>query len=231
MHPQVLEDATKQLGVFRDRMVSLIPFQMTHDECLDLISPPSHHHILRTAAEVAEMSSGQDWLSLVTPLDYTAQLQMRTHGEHVPPLRPRHPRWHPDKPGGTKVLDWLNKRLELGARFGLAQRLLVELNNKCENGAQLRAMMPAVMHLVTNSVANNFDRTNAWAEKHAVFKPQKHMPYISVDARAAVRDAGALITGCVLIGPDAKPEVPDGVLIDCWDLGAFTFEGSYVRRM
>jgi hypothetical protein len=129
------------------------------------------------------------------------------------------------------VIAWLEKRLELGERFGMAHRLLVELDNKCDSGAQLRAMMPAVMHLVTNRVANAFDRTNAWAEKHAVFKPQKHMPHISVEARTAVRDAGALITSCVLIGPDAKPEVPNGVIIDCWDLGAFTFEGRFVRRI
>ncbi len=236
MHDEVLEIMTTKLMTFRDRMVRLIPFQMTHQDCLDLIAPSNIHTILREAAQVAEdVSAYENWISLSVPgeidgeKDVGCQLMMRTHGDVEPPLRPRFPRWQTGAKSGIMVREWLTKRLELGRKFGLACRMLTALNSDCDNGHQLRYMLPAVMHLVQGS---SNERVVKWAQKHAAYKPCKHVPHLDLIDRRAVQDVGALITSCVLIGEDIEATLtPDaGVTIDCWALSTFMHNGHFVPR-
>lgn len=55
MHDDVLVAMSKNLEHLRDRALTLNTFDMTHDECLQLVAPPQHYELLRSAAEVANV--------------------------------------------------------------------------------------------------------------------------------------------------------------------------------
>ena len=74
-------------------------------------------------------------------------LYMRTHSGKSPPLRPQNVMWQPSKDGAVKVIHWLHKRLEIGKRFGIAEKVLRMLSDVCDSGAQVRYLWPVVMHL------------------------------------------------------------------------------------
>ncbi len=238
MHDDVYHAMVTNLDVLRDRMLTLIPFDMTHRECLELIAPPEHLDILTGAAKYADIHAAEEWVAVYTPAVVDGEkrvrvrFQMRTHAEKEPPLRPRHPEWQPGRGGHAKAIAWVDARLRLGRRFGLAHRVLYELREACDTGAQLRYVWPACMHLLkpAREDAQADLRVETWAKKHAEFKPQRHTPSLSLAMRDAVREAGALITSAVLMGEDVQPAPLGEVLIGLGSMPTFEHDSKQVLR-
>jgi hypothetical protein len=207
---------------------------MTHRECLELVAPSDHVNTLIDAAKYASVASSEEWMQVMIPATLDDEyhpgvyLQMRTHAQKEPPLRPRLPMWQPGQPAGDKVIQWTAARLVLGRRFGLAKHVLHELNDMCENGAQMRFIWPVCMHLVQGRPGG---RVETWAEKHAAFKPCRFLPQISPRLKKAIQDSAALLTSAVLVGDD-QPEVTHGEVGICLhEIPWFDHGGTKVFRM
>jgi len=229
----------QRLNVLKKRMVGLIPFDLTHQECIRLVAPSDHIDILTNAATYADVRSDEKWMWLHVPAVVDGEshlrvnLHMRTHAQKEPPLRPRAPYWQlPTEPGamaaGEKVIAWATKRLELGRRFGIAQHVLYKLAVDCGTGTEIRYLWPAVMYLCSNCDPEN--RVGKWAEKHAAYKPVRYAPQVSPQLKRMIQDSSALLTSAVLIGEDAQPLEHGEVEISIWDLPPFQFEGENVLR-
>lgn len=200
IHQDVVEHMEKQIAVMRDRMLALHPFSMTHEECLELVAPPEHHTILRDALSIAMVRSSADWMAVTAPGNGEVFLQMRTHGQKEPPLVPRSPRWHPCEPG-ERVIQWVQKRIEIGRQFAIARWVLQELADKCETGAQVRYLWPSVLLLCGGVCEGSIvaDRVNRWKERNAAFKPQRSLPALSQGLKEDIRTTGAVLTAASMI--------------------------------
>ncbi len=235
MHDVVEENMLKVLEEKRNLMLRTLSFEMTHEECLDLVADKNHHELLLTAAKIAKVSASEDWFALRVPdtTDAGARaevfLMMRTHGGKQPPLVPRYPYWQPGASGGEKVIAWLRKRMEIGRRFGIARYALRNLNVLCDNGHQLRYMFPAVLHLCKAGMDDKLDR---WMTKHAAFKTCPHTPALSPELRKGVQDASALLTTVALMDPDMPaPLVGEVDITESGVMPPFKCDGDLVARM
>lgn len=239
MHSDVLIEMSKRIEVYKNRMVDLIPFEMTHQECIRLIAPSEHISMLIEAAKVADIKMSEDWMMLMVPgtidgeVSCAVQLFMRTHGQKEPPLRPRTPFWQTPvdramSVAGEKIIAWLTKRFELGRRFGTALHVLNQLDSICESGTQMRYLFPAVLQLCT--VGKNI-RMDRWMEKHAVYKPVRYAPVVSPQLKGAIQDASAVLTSAVLMGDDVQGIEQGEVLIHSGLLPSFKFEDTHISRM
>lgn len=235
MHDDVFTAMSKQLERKRDLFLRTLEFDMTHEECINLVAPSHHIDILKKAAEYASVVSSENWMDLIVPAEIDGVeagyakvlLYMRTHAEVTPPLMPRYPEWQP-KQAGHKVIQWLTKRFEIGRRFGTVAHVLHQLNMACDTGHQMRYMFPAVLHLCKGGVNPRMDR---WMEKFTAYKACKHTPAVSPELKRAIQDASALLTSMALIGEDI-PSQPDGpVLISQCSMQGFKIGDAYVRRM
>jgi len=238
MHDSVFDAMESILAQKLDYMMRLVPFSMTHEECLSLICTEEHKHILLQASEYANVSASEAWMTVSVPAcmdnvsGVNVMLKMRTHGQKSPPLGPRAPAWQmPENPHqvelGERVIQWADKRLEYGRRFGATREVLRYLNHVC-TGAQLRYVFPGVVHLCKMGVSPRMD---TWLSKYGAFKPVMNTPALSLPMREAVRDATALMTSVMLVGDDV-PEKPEGFVdIAIWNLPAIKVDGNYVRRL
>lgn len=138
-------------------------------------------------------------------------LYMQSYAEHEPPLMPRNPMWRPDTAGGAKAIKWLTERYVIGRKFGLANHVLYTLARLCDNGSQIRAMWPVVMHLTDGPAQNQ--RLQTWTERFSQFKPLRHAPALSPHLKQAIRDTSAVLTSAKLIDPDYEPEMHTHVCI------------------
>jgi len=234
MHDDVLTAMNKQLEHKRDIMLRTLHFDMTHEECIQLIAPSDHIDILTKAAKYASVWASEQWMQLQVPAaidgesGQEVQLMMRTHAERSPPLTPRVPCWQPGQ-SGPKVIDWLTARYALGRRFGVVRQALYVLNRECDSGTQLRYMFPAVMHLCKDGLNPKMDR---WITKYGSYKPCRHTPAISPVLKAAIQDSSALLTSMALIGEDVPEPAPGAVLIGLWAMPAFDMSDfGRVNRM
>lgn len=237
MHDDVYKAMEERLNDMKNKMVSLIPFDMSHEECIHLIAPSEHIDILTTAAKFADITSSESWMHVQVPAMVDGEsspsvcLMMRTHAQKEPPLRPRNPFWQlPDKTNlvaGDKVIEWLTKRFEIGRRFGTALYVLQELNRTCDTGTQLRYMLPVVMHLCKPNVHPRMDR---WAEKFAAYKPCRFTPAVSPELKRAIQDTAALLTSSALIGEDVPARLPGEVDIYANNLPTFCIDGREWSR-
>ncbi len=232
MHDEVLVSMLKRLSAKRELMVNLIPFDMSHEECIHLVAPSEHIPILTSAAKYADIRASESWMYLQVPAvvdgegSPTVALIMRTHAQKEPPLRPRTPEWQPGA-AGEKVIEWLTKRFEIGRRFGTASYVLTELNRNCDTGAQLRYMLPVVMHLCQPNVSPRMDK---WAEKFATYKPCRFTPAVSPELKTAIQDTAALLTSSALIGEDVPERLPGEVDIGVNLLPPFKIAGKMWSR-
>ena len=233
MHDIVFHGMETRLAEKRDIMLRTLSFEMTHDECMQLVAPSDHINILTKAAKFANVKSSEDWIELAVPAvidgdnDVKVLLCMRTHAEKQPPLMPRNPQWQPGQ-AGHKVIAWLTKRYEIGRRFGAARHVLYMLNRECDNGHQMRDMWPAVMHLCGSGMSDRMDR---WMEKYSAYKPCKHTPAVSREMKIAIQDSSALLTSMALIGEDVPEPAIGFVNISEYSLGTFTLDGGITSRM
>ncbi len=204
MHKDVYVHMERSLDRLRARMVNLLTFDLTHDECLELVALPEHINILRHAAKYADINAGNAYIGVRVPGPFLAAdeqdvyITMRTHEGIDPPLRPRAPVWNANTVGAQKVREWTAKRLELGKRFGVASYALTTLYYACDNGAQVRYLWPVCMHLVNGAEPGT--RPALWGEKFAPYTRQRHLPVISTPLKKAIQDSSALLTSAVLIG-------------------------------
>ena len=87
MHSDVYRHMEERLDALKERMINLIPFDMTHLECLDLVADPEHIPILRDASKYASITAAVEWMALGVPhtIDGVSgcrvSRQMRTHEE------------------------------------------------------------------------------------------------------------------------------------------------------
>jgi hypothetical protein len=238
MHEDVLDQMLGILATKKDLMLRLVPFDMTHDECINLVAPSEHIPMLKEAAKIADINASEGWVNIQVPdivdgeHNVGVALYMRTHAQKTPPLRPRNPWWQLPAPGvieaGDKVIAWCTKRLEIGRRFGTANYVLQQLNNTCENGTQLRFMLPVVMHLCKPGMSPRMDK---WVEKYAAFKACRHTPAVSPQLKKAIQDTSALLTSCALIGDDVPERASGEVDIDISGLPTFTVDERSWSRM
>lgn len=230
MHEDVLAAMEKELESKFALMKRLIPFQMTHEECITLVAPREHIPILTQAAKYANISASEAWFAVQVPAyvdgesGTSVQFLMRTHGQKQPPLRPRSPFWQyglgdGEAAAGERVIAWLDARLKLGRRFGTVKATLRHLNKACENGAQLRYLMPSVMHLCkrhSNFTDKQNARVDAWGMKFSAYKPVRHHPVVSPQLKGYIQDASALLTSAMLIGDDIpEPDMAEVVIAEC----------------
>lgn len=233
MHDEVYNAMEEELDRKRHLMVSTLKFEMTHDECLQLVAPPGDIDLLKRAADVAELSAHDDWMYVDVPamLDGCSfpqvALMMRTHEQKIPPLRPRAPLWRGTDHG--KVTTWLEQRLVIGRRFGTTRHVLNWLRNNCDTGHQVRYMFPAVMHLCGN--VHKYERLDRWVDKFGAYRACKHTPAVTPKMKAAIQDASALLTACALMGDDVVREMPGFVSISHHIMPQFEIDGVIVRRL
>lgn len=235
MHDDVYTAMIKELERKKDLFLRTLTFDMTHDECINLVAPPDHVDILKKATEFASVVASESWMTLNVPAPIDGveagyakvMLYMRTHDEKKPPLMPRYPEWQPGQ-AGAKVIAWLTKRFEIGRRFGTVQHVLYTLNMDCETGQQLRYMFPAVLHLCKDGRNPRMDR---WMEKFAAYKPCKHTPVVSPELKRAIQDSGALLTSVALIGEDVPIPLDGAVYINPCDMQMFNIGNVYIDRM
>lgn len=233
MHEEVHNCMLFKLEEKLELMVRLIPFSMTHEECIRLVAPAEHVEILTNASKYADIKSSEAWMTVRVPvgidgeLNPEVQLMMRTHAEKSPPLIPRAPQWQRGY-DGRRVILWLQKRFELGRRFGTARHVLRTLNHACETGAQLRYMFPAVLQLCE---AGRNPRMDRWMTKHATYRPCKFTPAVSPELKRAIQDSSALLTSAMLIGEDIPERVVGEVDIVCWSMPNFKVDGEWAARM
>lgn len=235
MHRDVYSFMEGSLDVLLDRMKCLIPFEMTHRECIELVAPAEHIEILTNAAKYADIQASEDYMRLHIPATVDGEthlevhLQMRTHGQKEPPLRPRTPQWTPGLAAGDKVIAYTEQRLVLGRRFGLAYYVLNELDRLCDSGSQMRYLWPVCMHLVKGALDDS--RTGKWAEKFAHFKACRSTPAISPQLKQAIQDTSALLTSAVLMGEDVHMPAAGEVDIHLEDMPSFNYDGTMRRRL
>lgn len=233
MHDLVLSAMNERLEYWRDVMLRTLEFEMTHDECINLVAPSEHVTILKEASKVANVKASQSWMHLIVPADVdgmpyqSVQLYMHTHAEQEPPLMPRDPQWQPGQ-AGPKVIEWLDKRYKLGRRFGTARHVLYTLARECETGHQLRYMWPAVLNLCH---AGGGDKMEKWMERFAAYKPCRHTPAVSREFKLAIQDSSALLTSCALIGHDVPHKPVGAVQIGVYSMGSFAIDSANVLRI
>jgi hypothetical protein len=145
-------------------------------------------------------------------------------------LRPRNAWWQwPEDVAGKKVIDWMQKRYEIGRRFGTVRHVLHMLNKGCDSGHQLRYMFPAVLHLCR---AGRDPRMDKWMEKFAAYKACKHTPAVSPELKRAIQDSSALLTSAALLGEDVPiPMEPYVAISPAQSLENFKIDGWTVARM
>jgi hypothetical protein len=235
---RVFEAMDRNISNLFARQVGLLPFGMTHVECLQLVAPKEHHEVLTTAAKYANVKSSQDYMLLNIPAEVDGEtgqqvfLMMRIPPEIEPPLCPRDPQWQPQQTG-EKVIEYLSARYALGRKFGLVRHVLYELNRICDNGTQVRNILPGVLHLCELTDNLNFpEKVEAWAAKHAAFKPCKTLPALTPALKAAVREASAVLAVASLLGSDVPEECMGQVVIMTYgNAPQFSFHGQLINRV
>lgn len=231
---KVLEGMTKNITVLHERMLNLIPWSMTHVECLELIAPPEHIDTLRNAAKYADISASTSWLHMTIPdtlggvASPELHLCMRTHRGVSPPLMPRTTQWHNDAPGATKVINWMTHRLAYGRLASMSGHVLRTLARKCDTGAQVRFLWPAVLQLC--QPIPNFEslseRLAVWSERNAEFKPCRSAPALTSVFRQALQETSEYLTSASLLGKDIQPPPQCEVSITLPSFQVFEFDGE-----
>lgn len=239
MHDTVKDRMLYNLEQKKDIMLRLYPFSMTHYDALRLVAPKEHVELLLSASQIADIGHSREWMVVQVPayVDDAAgcrvRLRLCTHNQVEPPLRPAFPHWQlpgtpEDVERGGRVINWLEKRLEIGRQFAMCRHVIEELSKLCTTGSQMTYLLPTISHLCDRE---GLPRMEAWMDKYAAYKPVLNAPALSLPMREATRAAASLLTRVALLGDDVpKPEVGQ-VEIEAWDMPSVKFEGRSLRRM
>ena len=235
---KVPEGMSQNINALHERMLNLIPWSMTHDECLELVAPPEHVDILRNASKYADISASEGWLGIVVPttLDGTkvpsVHLYMRTHKGVAPPLKPRDPQWNKEAPGATKIMDWMTRRMTYGRLAAMSEYVLNLLAQKCDTGAQVRFLWPAVLQLCQPLQYNPdlSERIAAWSERNSEFKPVRTAPALTSAFRQALQETSEYLTSAALLGKDTQSPPRCEVDIALHSIEAFAFDNATLIR-
>lgn len=189
----------------RMRQVNLLGF--TYDEFLHLLAPPEHHHILKTASEFAKISAdGGNASASFHSLkhgDVTLNFGVTTSDET--PLLPRSCVVLKSAPQElrAKLEAFVATEVEISLAFGKVVSLFDWLDEKCASKAQMRAIWPSIVPLLTLS-----HQTSDAAERVREFKPQRTLPHIPTEVRAACKETAGLIASAMLLGDEPEPFNP-----------------------
>jgi hypothetical protein len=247
MHDEVFTIMDDNIEKKKRLMLRLYPFSMKYEEALSLVAPKEHVALLLAASRIADipnpspfsMRSTHRHMQVQVPayMDDTAgakvQFTLRTHDHKEPPLIPLNPAWQlPETPEqvalGERVIQWAEKRIEVGRRFAMLRHVLRELNRNCTSGSQLTYLMPTISHLCERGRSTRMD---TWLDRFGAFKPVKNAPALSLEMRKATGEAASLLTSVAMLGDDV-PEPEEGeVAIDIYSMPSFKFEGEFIRRL
>lgn len=235
MHDEVRDAMVANLEEKCKLMLRLKPFSMTHEECLRLVAPPEHVHLLLEASKIANTWGNREMKAIVPvlvdecPSAPEVTFTLTTGNYRAPPLAPKNPMWQADAPRESveRVVEWLENRYAVGRRFGMVKHVLLELNRLCTHGSQLTYLMPTVSHLCVRGKSSRMD---TWLDRFGAYKPVKNAPALSLPLRKATGDAAALLTTLSLLGDDI-PEPEVGEVAIKVTVPHFKFEGNFVRRL
>lgn len=214
--PYVVTHLKGAADIFGWRMMQLQPFHMTHDECLHLVAPSFHHELLKMAASVADLRAGVGDMPVGIPRIIDGvdtpyiDLRMRTHEGNEPPLRPRAPLWQACKPEiQQKVIDWATHHLVTGRKTETVKWVLDWLVEKCDTGAQVRYLWPAVLHLA--SVSDD-EAVVKWTEKYGPRTTPRSLPRVSPEMRKLLGDTSEWCAQAVLLSEIKQVEQHEVVI-------------------
>lgn len=208
------------------RRVALIPFDLTHEECIELIADEDIIPLLMTAGKHADFQASKKFIPVHIPelafenADHSrvnTYIMMRTHGKKEPPLIPRNVRWHPGTPGAEKIIRYITQWVALNLQYACATEALNCLIRLCETGQQVRYLWPPVLHLCTAlDKSASGDPAIDWGERHAEFKKPTWLPALTQPMRAVLQEGTKAITASALIGSDpcTDPDIDREVAIN-----------------
>lgn len=203
MKDDVVEALRSRAGTFGWRMMQLQPFDVTHQQFLDLVCPKHHHQLLWEAAAVANIATSEDDIPLVIPRTIDGihnpkfDFKMRTHEGNEPPLRPRDPTWRSCDPiVQEKVVAWVEHYL-VTTRMTSTVRWLVEyLTEICDTGYQMRYLWPAILHLCAGTAKSE---VHAWVDKFGVRTVPRNLPSLSPAFRKLLGETSEWCAKAVLL--------------------------------
>lgn len=192
-------------------------FNMAHDECLELIAPPEHIELLKTASSVANVSYSNTWVSLSVPCTAdgvqhpSVCVYMHAHNGEEPPLTPRLPVWRHNAHSHikTKVIDWLNSELH-NSRMAATTKFVIDwLAENCDNGTQVRYLWPAIVHTFDGI---DDERARKWLDANSAYKPARTVPAVPPYVRKAMQETSTWVTQSILL-KDILTAKTTGVMI------------------
>ncbi len=105
---------------------------------------------------------------------------------------------------------WLERRIELGFKFGRALKVLSMLNGACSSPRQVRYYWPIVMSLAQEAGFSSRDM-EPLAEPDG-----RRAPPLDVALRAACQDTAALLTAASLVEPRKREPFPMEITLNNW---------------
>jgi hypothetical protein len=223
-----LGDLRSSVKTLHGRMKRLNPIALTHDEFLSLFAPPEHWPILKTAAEVAQVSSSSGefheshFKHKALPGSVRVTFQVHDLGDGAP-LLPRNdvPLKKAPKELMTRVVEWANRDIDMGFQFARAVALLEWMESSCDTARQIRFLWPAIVPLCALN-----EETAALGERIKEFKTPTSLPALPAEVRAACRSTASLIAGATLLPETPEPTAPVQVSAMVTSVDASLTEGA-----
>jgi len=198
----------QNLTQLRPRMERLFPLGFTHDEFLALFAPKEHWPILKSASEVADVTSNggahsgdlKDGRLDAEFVNYNfTVIRMPDGGD--PPLSPRNHTVLKKAPPElvTRLVEWTNQQLKIRYDFATAAALMEWMGSHCESKHQIRFLWPSLV-----AIASLQEHTADFADRIRDFKVPRSLPPMPAEVRAACKMTSGLIAGAMLL-----PEEPE----------------------
>lgn len=140
------------------------------------------------------------------------------------PLTPKdYIQFDPSHPHAEGIMRYLESYAEICRQFGLAQRVLNELNDRVGSDAQMRFFWPAMLILLENSGDENMAKS---ADKLRAPKTPKTLPTLPGWLKAACGETAAVIAAASMI--PMKEDVPRPVTLSVRMLGRWDYLGESI---
>jgi hypothetical protein len=194
----------RAIDTLRERMKRLNRVQFTHDEFLALFAPKEHWDILKTAADVADITAaGGLHVSEYTNGSPVGEMTISfVVSAAAAPLMPRNKSVLPHAP--KELIDrldaWVAVEIEIGYGFARAKALLSWLEANCTTKDQMRFLWPSLLALCSLRpyLADLGDRIQE-------FKPQRSLPEMPMEVRAACKSTSGIIASAMMLPAEEEP--------------------------
>jgi hypothetical protein len=181
------------------RMNRLNTLGFTHDEFLALFAPKEHWKLLKTAAEVAQVTANGGYHRATYhgegPAAAALNFDLQANGA---PLLPRNTAVLKDAPQELRDrLDtWLARETVIRDRFGAARDMVDWLDFNCASREQARFIWPALLTVAASATDVN---TRLMGEKLANFKAPRTLPAIPPEIRQLCKVSSEAVTCASLL--------------------------------